>query len=110
MITQEAIEAVCNQIAKQFDPDRIILFGSYAHGTPNQDSDVDLLILMPFEGKPHHMASRIRRLVKIPFPVDLLVKTSESAQTAYEQYCPFMRSAFNHGKVLYERRRQKMAS
>jgi predicted nucleotidyltransferase len=35
------------QIAAQFDPERIILFGSHAYGTPNADSDVDLLVVMP---------------------------------------------------------------
>lgn len=34
-------------IAAEFSPDKIILFGSYAYGTPHEDSDVDILVVMP---------------------------------------------------------------
>jgi predicted nucleotidyltransferase len=50
MITMKEIEEVSNQIAQTFQPERIILFGSYAAGQPDEDSDVDLLVIMPFEG------------------------------------------------------------
>ena len=45
MISQQAIQAGAMRIAEQFKPQKIILFGSYAYGKPNEDSDVDLMVL-----------------------------------------------------------------
>jgi hypothetical protein len=47
-ITRE-IRDLCHQITREFNPDKIILFGSHAHGKPQWDSDVDLLVIMPFK-------------------------------------------------------------
>ena len=47
LIPMAAIRRYAKQIAERFQPDKIILFGSYAYGTPNEDSDVDLLVIMP---------------------------------------------------------------
>ena len=46
------IQKLCEQISRDFRPERIILFGSHAYGSPTPDSDVDLLVVMPFEGSP----------------------------------------------------------
>jgi predicted nucleotidyltransferase len=45
MIDKEDIVALAERIAREFAPERIILFGSYAYGTPTEDSDVDLLVV-----------------------------------------------------------------
>ena len=58
MITTRQIEDVSGRIAAEFEPERILLFGSYAWGAPSPDSDVDLLVILPFEGKA--VASRWR--------------------------------------------------
>ena len=42
-----AIRRFARQIAERFHPEKIILFGSYAYGTPHNESDVDLLVIMP---------------------------------------------------------------
>ena len=41
------IRRFARDVAEKFQPDRIILFGSYAYGTPHEDSDVDILVVMP---------------------------------------------------------------
>ena len=46
-IPMRVIRRYARAIADEFQPDKIILFGSYAYGTPNEDSDVDLLVIMP---------------------------------------------------------------
>jgi uncharacterized protein len=51
MVEENTIHDLCQRIVVEFHPERIILVGSYATGRPNQDSDVDLLVLLPFEGK-----------------------------------------------------------
>ena len=50
MVEENKIADLSERIARQFQPERIILFGSYAYGQPRPDSDVDLLVVLPFEG------------------------------------------------------------
>src|ERR1700730_6817143 len=61
-------------IAEEFRPDKIILFGSYAYGTPHQDTDVDLLVVMPARNQ-HDQAARILWRLSAPFRLDLIVRT-----------------------------------
>lgn len=102
MVTMRQIEDVSHQIAQQFHPERILLFGSYAWGTPSPDSDVDLLVIIPFEGKPVAKSVEMRLKVKPPFPVDLLVRTPEKVRERLALGDPFIRSILEEGKVLYE--------
>ena len=53
------IARLCEVIAREFQPEKIILFGSWAYGTPDAESDIDLLIVMPFEGSPFRQAGTI---------------------------------------------------
>src|SRR5712692_10253274 len=69
-----AIRRFAGRIAQRFDPEKIILFGSFAYGTPHEDSDVDLLVVMPARNQ-HDQAVRIRWRLAAPFPLDLIVRT-----------------------------------
>jgi uncharacterized protein len=102
MIEMEQIQALSQQIAEQFKPDRIILFGSYAYGTPNEDSDVDLLVVMPFEGYAFRQSVTIREKIRVGFPLDLLVKTPQKIQERLELGDFFIQEIFEQGKTLYE--------
>lgn len=102
MVTQEAIRELSDRIVREFHPERIILFGSYAYGTPNEDSDVDLLIVMPFEGSQTKKASEIRLAVHPGFPIDLIVRTPETLQQRLAQEDFFLREITEKGKLLYE--------
>ena len=68
------IQQYTQQIVAHFHPDRIILFGSHAGGYPNESSDVDLLVVMDFEGSAQEQAFRIRRTLPRSFSLDLLVR------------------------------------
>lgn len=74
MIPNEEIRQLSERIVREFHPERIILFGSYAYGTPTNDSDVDILVILPFNGKPMHKALKIVRKIKPNIPLDLLVR------------------------------------
>jgi len=102
MVTMRQIEDVSREIARQFHPERILLFGSYACGAPSPDSDVDLLVILPFEGKPAAKSVEMRLKVRPPFPVDLLVRTPEKVRERLALGDPFIRSILEEGKVLYE--------
>jgi predicted nucleotidyltransferase len=77
VVERSEIEDLAGRIAKEFKPERIILFGSYASGAPSPDSDVDLLVVLPHQGKSWRVAAEIRRRARSPFPMDLIVRTPE---------------------------------
>ena len=102
MVTMEQIRASCNRIAREFKPDRIILFGSYADGQPTADSDVDLLVVLPHRGRVVDKSVEIRLRAKPPFPLDLLVRTPEKVEERIAMGDLFMRDIMEEGEVLYE--------
>jgi len=102
MDVQAHIRALCEQIVDGFRPNKVILFGSYANGSPTTDSDIDLLVVMRFKGRGHNQAVKIRRILKGGMPLDLLVRTPEQLAERIEMGDFFMRSIIDYGKVLYE--------
>jgi uncharacterized protein len=97
-VGRKQIQSYCRAVAREFHPKKIILFGSYAYGKPTLDSDVDLVIVMPFRGRDIRMMGDIRTRVGAPFPMDLLVWTPERARkTDY-----FTREVVTRGKIMYE--------
>lgn len=84
MISFSQIQVFSQQIAEKFRPERIILFGSYAYGQPTEDSNVDLLVILPFEEMPVQKAIAIRQQVRSSFPLDLIARTSEQVQQRLE--------------------------
>lgn len=109
MISLDTIRELGKRIAKDFDPDRIILFGSYAYGSPSENSDVDLLVILRFQGKSFYKSLEILNKVDPRFPVDLIAKQPEDAERRYAQGDPMIREAFDKGMVLYERSGQRVA-
>ena len=101
-VPMRVIRDYARRVAERFDPDKIILFGSHAYGTPNADSDVDILVVMPAynEGSKAH---RIRATVAAPFPMDLIVRTPETLKWRIEEGDWFLREITSKGKVLYEK-------
>jgi uncharacterized protein len=102
VISFSQIQAFSQQIVEKFQPERIILFGSYAYGQPTEDSDVDLLIILPFEELPVQKAIAIRQQVKSPFPLDLMARTAEQIQQRLEMGDFFIQDIMKKGHVLYE--------
>jgi predicted nucleotidyltransferase len=101
-IPMAAIRRYARQIAERFHPEKITLFGSYAYGTPHQDSDVDLLVIMPARN-PHDQAVKIRWELPAPFAMDLLVRTPKDLKWRLEERESFYTEITTKGKVLYEK-------
>ncbi|MEW6209641.1 MAG: nucleotidyltransferase domain-containing protein [Acidobacteriota bacterium] len=102
---RKQIRTVCDAIAREFHPEKIILFGSFAYGKPRPDSDVDLLVVMPFEGSPFRQASLILSHVVSAvgvLPMDLLARTSEQVEERLKMGDSFMREIIERGKIIYE--------
>jgi len=104
MAEMEEIQAFANRIAVEFAPELIILFGSFAHGTPADDSDVDLLVVLPYQGKSWRMDSEIRRRIKAPFPLDLIVRSPQQLRQRLAMGDSFFTEVTRRGKVLYAAR------
>ena len=99
------IRLLCDTIAQEFQPEKIVLFGSYAYGKPTEDSDIDLLVVMPFEGSPFRQASNIiGRVINIVgvLPIDLLVRTAEQVKDRISMGDTFMSEILERGKAIYE--------
>lgn len=90
------------RIGLDFDTKRVILFGSYAQGTATEDSDVDLLVVCPFQGRSVDKSVEIRMKLRPRFPVDLIVRTPEKVRQRIDMGDGFMREILEEGKVLYE--------
>ncbi len=89
-------------MAERFQPDKIILFGSQAYGTPHADSDVDILVVMPARNQ-HSQAVKIRLAVSTPFPMDLIVRTPKNMKWRLEEGESFLTEIMTKGIVLYEK-------
>ena len=98
----DTIRDVGRRIGDQFQPKRVILFGSHAEERATADSDVDLLVIMPTTRSPVDESVAIRLAVRPPFPVDLLVRTPEMIERRLAIGDPFIRDILERGKPLYE--------
>jgi predicted nucleotidyltransferase len=103
LIKRAQIRAFSQAVAREFHPQKIVLFGSYAYGRPTEGSDVDLLVIMPrTRDRGERMSVRIRQAIPRDFSLDLLVRTPSEVARRLRWGDPFMRELLESGKVLYE--------
>jgi predicted nucleotidyltransferase len=100
-VPMRVIRRYARAIAEEFKPDKIILFGSYAYGTPNEDSDVDLLVIMQAANQITQSV-RIRYRLTAPFACDLIVRTPREMKWRLEEGESFTTEIVSRGKILYE--------
>lgn len=103
MITQEQIQTYVDDVVRKFDPEKVILFGSYAYGTPRTDSDLDLLVMLPFEGNSIDKSVEILLATRPRFSIDLLARTAQAIDYRLEIGDFFMQDVMSKGKILYEK-------
>lgn len=103
MVERSRILNYAHAIAEEFKPEKIILFGSYACGHPTEDSDVDLLVVLPHARRNVEIAGDIRRRLRAGFAMDLLVRTPARLRERLGMGDSFMQEIVNRGEVLYER-------
>jgi uncharacterized protein len=101
-VPMSVIRRYARQVAEHFRPEKIILFGSYANGRPNADSDVDILVVMPARNQIDQ-ACRIDRKIDPPFALDLIVRTPHNMAWRLKEGDSFLREIVSTGKVLYEK-------
>ena len=108
MIDPKRITDLAEQIALEFHPERIILFGSSTLGTGTIDSDVDLLVIMPIQGSALRKAAEIMKKISPRIPVDLIVRDPKDVQRRLEANDFFLREIMEKGRVLYESAYERM--
>ena len=100
----QRLPGVVDRIARELQPEKIILFGAYAYGKPTVDSDVDLLVIMETDKERSDRTWEVARLlIPRPFPVDILVRTPAEIQQAFAKGDFFIKEIVTQGKVLYAR-------
>ena len=103
-ISLQSIRNVTRRIAEEFQPEKIVLFGSYAYGTPGPDSDVDLLVVMDTSLSSRQQRLEISRVLSPrPFPMDILVRTPKDLAERLKLGDSFLQDIISRGKVVYER-------
>lgn len=105
-IPEEAIREVVEHIARNFQPDKIVLFVSYAYGQPHAGSDVDLLVVMPTpDGDWPLTRSILRSLTPFRFGIDLVVRSQQDIDKRIQLGDWFLEDVMTKGKIVYERAR-----
>ncbi len=101
MVTRADIQALASKIAAEYRPEKIVLFGSHAHGAPHEDSDVDLLVVLPVEGPRYRLAARIRAGLTAATAIDIVVRSPRDVASAADRGDPIVLDAMESGVVLY---------
>ena len=104
MVSRRQIQAFVDQVVHKFKPAAVILFGSYARGSPTEDSDVDLMVVMPHRGSSAKMATKIRLACPRKFPMDLLVRSPAEFRRGIHAGDAFLRDISSKGIPLHESR------
>lgn len=104
-ISPSLVQEITQRLINEFHPDEIILFGSYAWGEPDEDSDLDLLVIVP-----HSDISQARRAMRahrclqdLSVPKDILVRTRAEVERFRHVRASLESHIFEKGTVLYER-------
>ena len=109
LVTREALRAFTRRLVESYVPEKVILYscgeafgyGSLARGEGSWDSDADILVVMPFEGRHLAKIRYMRRLCSVRFLLDLLVRRPEEIEERYRCGDPIVREALDHGEVLH---------
>lgn len=103
-VPKRSIRAVAKHIAEKFQPDEIILFGSYAYGKPQASSDVDLLVVMETpKGEVKTSLEILQSLPRITFSIDILARSRSTIEKRRAMGDRFMKEITEKGKILYAR-------
>src|SRR5262249_1475103 len=108
-VPMSAIRQYARAVAERFQPDKIILFGSHAYGTPHAESDVDILVVLRARMELAQ-AVRIDRAVDPTFPLDLIVCTPRNIDWRLREGDSFLSEIMAKGKVLYEKANGKVGA
>lgn len=103
-VTMDDIRALVRDLVAVFQPEKVVLFGSWARGQSSLGSDVDLLVILPFSGSSFRVSLEMMRRLRAPFALDLLARDPDDTARRYKEGDPLIREALDHGVVLHGQR------
>ena len=110
-IPKNKIEAAVRRIVENNNPQKIILFGSYATNNFNEHSDLDLLIIKETNLPSHKRGREIRKNLRgLKIPIDIVVYTPEEIKEWKEERHSFISKILKEGKIIYERETKEINS
>lgn len=103
MIPADALDEVVHRIVQAVHPEQILLFGSQAWGQPNEESDIDLLVVIGASSDPGYRRARevYRSLRGIRLPIEVVVRTRDEMIHAARVPTSLERQALDQGRLLY---------
>lgn len=99
----EEVRNIAEQLIREYKPQKVILFGSLAKGSPGAGTDIDLFIIK--EDIPNLGVDRIReleRLIKYRLATDFIIYKPDEVEQRLKMGDPFIKGIFKEGKVIYE--------
>ncbi len=110
MFTKNQIDDILNKIIKNYDPEKIYIFGSYATKTANENSDLDILIIKNTESSFFNRIREVRKLIQPQsLPVDIITYTPIEFNEKKELVNHIAYIVSKEGKLVYERKHRKLA-
>lgn len=97
------LDKIVASIGANYQPEKIILFGSLAEGTASEESDIDLLVIKETDKNPWDRSAEVDRYVDHHVPVDILVYTPAEVAGRLAVNDLFIKDIFSRGKVIYEK-------
>ncbi len=98
------LSRIVNIIIEDYQPDKIILFGSLAEGNLHEWSDIDLLLVKETALRPIDRCLELFRLIQPNIGIDLFIYTPEEYASLLREKYSFLLEILKRGKVLYEKR------
>lgn len=102
MVKISEINSFSKQLVKEYKPRKVVLFGSYAAGKARDDSDVDLLVVLPFRGDRLQKTAEMITRLRPRFAVDIILRTPADLERRLRLNDFFLHEAINNGRLLYE--------
>ncbi len=100
------LDDVVERLVREYQPEQAILYGSYAYGTPNEESDIDIFIVKETNGRPVDRIVEVMRLLFIPgrdVSIEPLVYTPGEISERLNMHDPFLSEILVKGRVIYKR-------
>ncbi|MBU0622605.1 MAG: nucleotidyltransferase domain-containing protein [Gammaproteobacteria bacterium] len=103
MISNETIQQAVDRLVVAANPSKVILFGSYARGDANEDSDLDIMVIEREVQNAGEEMIRLRNVMgDVGIGVDLLVYSDREASRRSQVPGTLLYWAFKEGKVIYD--------
>jgi len=109
---KDLLRSIVKKIAEAVSPEKIVLFGSYAWGNPDKNSDMDILVVANMKGKRWDRSGYILSLLEKEneaIPLDIIVYTQMELELLTKHRISFIRKIMDKGKLLYARKDKRLA-